>query len=120
MGQVDWSELLFKQLKQEARRPKDVDWWQRASVMASIFSSVVIAGAGILVTWSVQQSQLAITKGQLAITQGQLEATRIKNADDLRHAESKLAVDLIAELCSENPTHRAVAIALLSNRPQVC
>src|SRR5205814_4932105 len=102
MAQTNWAELLYKQLNREPTKINS-DWWQRASTIASILSSIVIVGIGILVTWSIQSSQLAITKAQF-------DAMTIKNEDDRRGQESKLASDLFPQLLSDNPKHRELAI----------
>ena len=96
---------MIQAMSQEPRKVNS-DWWQRASTIASILSSIVIAGIGILVTWSIQSSQLAITKAQF-------DATKMRNEDDRRAQESKLASDLFPQLLSDNPKHRALALTLL-------
>ncbi len=106
MAQANWTELLYRQLKRDSR-PARPDWWQRTATVASILSSVVIAGVGLLLTWSFQNAQLAIT-------QAQFEATKAKNEDDRKGQAAKLASDLFPQLFSESPHKRKVAIKLLS------
>src|ERR1017187_307134 len=106
MDQVNWTELLYRQLKRDSRRAGP-DWWQRAATIASILSSIVIAGVGLLLTQSFQNAQLAIT-------QAQFEATKAKNEEDRKGQAAKLASDLFPQLFSESAHKRKDAIKLLS------
>jgi len=105
MAQVNWTELLYRQLKRELGRPSP-DWWQRSATIASILSSIVIAGVGLLLTKSFQNAQLEITKAQF-------EAAKVKNEDDRKGQAAKLAADLIPHLFSESPESREFATDLL-------
>jgi hypothetical protein len=106
---------LIAKLHRKSKR-NNVDWWKRASTIASILSSVVIASAGILITWSIQKSQLAVTKSQLQITAAQLEVTKQKNEDEQRQEETKLAADLFPQLLNSDPAIRTLAVTLLHHR----
>lgn len=110
------SQGLARRLRKEKQTKKGVDWWQRASTLASILSSVVIATAGILVTSSIQKSQLELAKAQVQITSAELDLNREKNRDEQLDQQTKLAADLFPRLVDPNPSVREFAVKLLRYR----
>ncbi len=92
------------------KEPAKTDWWSRAPVISSFFSSVVIAGVGLHVTSSTQTAQIQSSK---ALGEAQVEIARLKNSDDRRLQENKLASDLLQNLLSDEPRHRKFAIIML-------
>jgi hypothetical protein len=89
---------------------KSRDLWDKAPVITSILSSVVLAIVGIYISSSFQVSQLAITRENNA---SQLAITAQKNQADLRLQELKLASDLMESLVSPDPKKRRVAALML-------
>jgi hypothetical protein len=93
---------------QQARlRP---DWWQRAPVILTFLSSVVLAAVGIAITSSIQKTQIAATT---ANTHAQLELERARNHADKNIQETKLASDLMQHILKGDNRHRVFALELL-------
>lgn len=94
------------------KRPADdkTDWWSRASVISSFLSSVVIAAVGLALTSSIQKAQIDSSK---ALGDAQIQIQKLKNLDDRRLQENKLASDLLQNLLSNEPRHRQFAIIML-------
>jgi HEAT repeats len=110
MAQPDWIALIAKQISRANDKKPKTDWWQRATVISGFLSSVVIAGVGIIISFTVQKAQLTSSK---AAADAQIEVARLKNENDSREEENKLAADLIQHLLSENSNHRILAIQIL-------
>src|SRR5271155_2878363 len=84
--------LILRELKRQQNQPKSSpDWWQRAAVISSFLSSVVLAGAALWLTSSLQRAQLASTEATARL---QLRDTELKNDSDKAIQESKFAGDL--------------------------
>jgi hypothetical protein len=81
------------------------DWWQRAGTIASIVSSIVIAGVGLLLTSTFQ-------KAQLGFTDAQLTAAQAKDEYDRKDHEVQRASELFPHLFSKSPDERKLAIKL--------
>jgi caspase domain-containing protein len=86
------------------------DWWDKAGIISSILSSVVIAVIGIYVSTLFQESQLAVTKEN---NKAQLEMAAQKEQSDLRLQELKLASDLLEPLLSKDAKKRRIAALML-------
>jgi hypothetical protein len=95
---------------QDAKEPTKTDWWARAGVISSFFSSVVIGTVGLYISSSFQKVQLAETD---ATAKAQIEIAKIKNEEDRKLQESRFAADLLQQLLSDEPRHRALAIVML-------
>lgn len=78
---------------------KTPDWWQRASVVSSFVSSVVIAGVGLVISYSIQSAQIQSSK----------QAT--ESAQEIER--NKLATELIPHVLSDQARHRHLAVILL-------
>jgi hypothetical protein len=96
-------------------RLKTSDGWQKASVLASIFSSVVLATVGLILNSSIQRTQIESSN---AAAQAQLQFERAKSQDDKQEQQYRLTQELIRDLLSDNARHRALAIALLKRISQ--
>src|ERR1017187_1413228 len=103
---------------------KRFDWWERLPIITSLLSSVIIAGIGLYISYSVQRNQNAIqrtqvdiTRNQLAITESnnaaQLAITTHRNETDQRLAELKMASDLLEPLVSKDERKREAATLML-------
>lgn len=86
------------------------DFWQRASIISSIFSSIIIAGVGLFISYRLQSSQIA---SAAAISQSQIDVARFKNADDTRLQEAKIAADMLQELVRSDAKHRAAVLIMI-------
>jgi hypothetical protein len=100
---------------------KGPDWWAKADTIAKFLSSVVIAIIGLLITSSIQRTQIATTKAiadaqmstSQAIAAAQIEAARVKAADDKRLQEGQLSVQLLNHLISKDDAQRQIAVIAL-------
>lgn len=115
MPDQQWVKQLARELRKPTahsseKEPPKPDWWARAGVISSFFSSVVIGTVGLFISSSFQKVQLASTE---ATARAQIEIARLKNEDDGRLQESRFAADLLQQLLSEEPRHRALAIVML-------
>jgi hypothetical protein len=72
MAEPDWNRIAARELSQAVPQTNS-DVWQKASIVASIFSSVVVAAVGIAVTYGVQRTQIASAE---AISHSRIEAAR--------------------------------------------
>jgi hypothetical protein len=97
----------------QARRPTDnkkKDIWDKAPVVTSVISSVVIALVGLYLSSSIQESQLAVTQANNA---AQIEITSQKNLADTRIEELRLAGQLLDSLVSDDAKKRRIATLML-------
>jgi hypothetical protein len=100
---------------------KGPDLWTKADTIAKFLSSVVIAVIGLLITSSIQRTQIATTKAiadaqmaaSKAISAAQLDAARAKAEDDKRLHEGELAVQLMTHLISKEDMQRQIAVIAL-------
>lgn len=86
------------------------DFWDKADIIAKFLSSVVIAAIGILITWSIQTTQIKTNK---EIAQSSLDAAQLKALDDRRLQESEITVALVEHLISKDPLQREIAVVAL-------
>jgi hypothetical protein len=105
-----WVKQLLRAIDRQPTSPKSRDWWDKAPVLSSVLSSVVIGLVGLYVSSTFQRSQLAITKQN---NDAQLAITNQKNQSDIRLQELKLASDLMESLVSQDPKRRRVAALML-------
>jgi hypothetical protein len=89
---------------------KERNWWDKASVISTFLSSVVIAVVGISISASFQKNQLAITQQN---NDAQLKISSQKNLADLRLQELKMASDLLEPLLSSDPRKKRIAALML-------
>jgi uncharacterized caspase-like protein len=94
----------------QSTEPKRRDLWDKAPVITSVLSSVVLALVGLYVSSTFQASQLAITRENNA---SQLAITAQKNQADLRLQELKLTSDLLESLVSSDAKKKRVATLML-------
>ena len=99
-----------KVVERVKKKEEKTDWWARASVMSSFFSSVVIAGVGLAVTSSIQKAQIDSSE---ALGKANIQIAQLKNEDDRRLQENKFAGDMLQNLLSDEPRHRQFAIIML-------
>jgi hypothetical protein len=92
----------------EAPKPKDA--WDKAAVVSSFLSSVVIAVVGLILTASLQKTQLATSK---VTADAQLDLAKYNSDREARLAQSKLTTDLLTHLLSSDPSHRQIAVIAL-------
>jgi hypothetical protein len=91
-------------------------WWQKAEIVSKFASSVVIGFVGILLTFSVQRTQIITSKSQ---AQAQLDFAKIQAESQKRLQESELTAKLSDSIASSDPKKREVAIiALQRSVPQ--
>jgi hypothetical protein len=86
------------------------DFWDKADIVAKFLSSVVIAVIGILITWSIQRTQIATNE---SIARAQIRAAEVKAQDERRFQENQLTVQLVNHLISTNGTQREIAVVAL-------
>lgn len=85
---------------------KRPDWWSRVDIMTKIISGIVIAAAGIGLTWYLQKSQL--------------DAQKAKAENDKKLEEGRITAQLVQHLTSNDPKQKELAIiALKTSVPQV-
>ena len=84
--------------------------WDKAPIVTSVISSVVIALVGLYVSSSFQKSQLAVTREANA---AQLAITAQKNQSDVRIEELRLASQLLESLVSPDSKKRRIATLML-------
>lgn len=106
MLQPSYSGRFRKSSMQKTKR----DWWDKAPIISTFLSSVVIAIVGIYISASFQQSQLAITKQN---NEAQLKISAQKNESEVRLQELKMASDLLEPLLSSDPRKRRIAALML-------
>jgi len=106
MGEPNWNQIIARALKREAAPKPQTDGWQKVSVVASVFSTVVLAAMGLMLQrWNANTTA--------ALSQAQLEATRAKNSDDARVQEGQLVSSLLKQLFELNGKHRAAILVVL-------
>jgi hypothetical protein len=105
------------------RTPKKIpkalrDLWDKADTIAKFLSSVVIATVGILITWSIQRTQIDTNRN---IAEAQIRAAEVKAQDERRFQENQMSVQLVNHLISADEIQRQIAIITLrqSVPPQV-
>ncbi len=89
-------------------RPKDA--WDKAAVLSSFLSSVVIALVGIAVSYWAHKTQL---ETNIAIQQAQERVTRYTSDRDARLQQGRFTTDLLTHLLSSDPAHRRIAVIVL-------
>jgi hypothetical protein len=90
--------------------PKPKDAWDKAAVLSSFLSSVVIAVVGLIVTASLQKTQVATSK---VTADAQLDLAKYNSDREARLEQSKLTTDLLTHLLSSDPSHRQIAVIAL-------
>ena len=90
---------------------KQRDNWDKLSIISTFLSSVVIAVIGILISTTIQRTQVKISKANMQ-AQLRLEQQKTDNAKALQ--EGQLASELVNHLISEDPLRREIAIIALS------
>jgi hypothetical protein len=111
MPDQQWIRAIARELRKKGdEHTRQPDWWARAGVISSFFSSVVIAAVGLAISSSFQKAQLASSE---AAARAQIEFARLKNDDDKRLQENRFAADLVQHLLSDEPRHRALAVMML-------
>ena len=91
-------------------QPKGKDAWDKAAIVSSLFSSVVIAAIGLLVTSSIQKTQIASTK---VVADAQIQLAKESAVRENKLQESKLTADLLTHLLSDDAAHRQIAMIAL-------
>lgn len=79
-----------KEPTKELQKPKDI--WDKAAVISSFLSNVVIAVVGLIVTASIQRTQIATSN---IATQAQLDFAKSNSDRKARLEQSKLTADLL-------------------------
>ena len=92
------------------------DWWDKASIISQFLSSVVIAVIGIVISSSLNRSQIASSE---AMAKGQIEIARLRAEDQRKIDEGQLTAQLLGHLASNNHLERAIAIAALRGSLQL-
>jgi hypothetical protein len=94
----------------DARAPETSrkDWWDRAGLISTFVSTVVIAAVGLLINSSIQRAQLQIQKTQS-------DATIARAESDKKLQEAALAAQLIQHLSSKSEAQRNLAIVALKS-----
>jgi hypothetical protein len=92
------------------------DWWDKASIVSSFVSSVVLVIVGLLISYSIQQAQLRSSREN---TKAQIESASVLARDQQRLQQGQLTGQLLQYLVSKEPAQRGIAIiALRSSVPQ--
>lgn len=120
MDEQYFDELSKKIIKDFKKR----DWWDKAAILSTFLSSVVLAFIGIIVSLSIQKAQIAVSKEQVNLqreisetqfqTQNKLAKVTADAADSSKLLqEGQLTASLIDHLSSQNPTRRRMAVEAL-------
>ena len=70
----------------------------------------MIAAIGILITWSIQRTQIATNE---SVARAQIDAAKAKAADERKIQEGQITVQLLNHLVSANATQRRLAVVAL-------
>ena len=95
---------------ESSNAPKLKDIWDKASVVSSFLSSVVIATVGIIVTASMQRTQIATST---VAANAQIEIQKYNADRENRLNQSKLTTELLDHLLSKDVSHRQLALIAL-------
>jgi hypothetical protein len=107
-------------VKARSTKPKK-DHWDKAAIVSSFLSSVVIAVIGIWINFSIQESQIrtssANAKAQVEVadknTAAQIQLAERTAENQRRIQEGSLTGQLVDHLTSDNPLKRRIAIVAL-------
>jgi hypothetical protein len=90
--------------------PNPKDAWDKAAVVSNFLSSVVIAVVGMIITVSLQRTQVATSK---ITADAQLDLAKYNSDREDRLAQSKLTADLLTHLLSNDRSHQQIAVIAL-------
>jgi Caspase domain len=106
--------LLLRSSRRGARVPltsrSGKDWWDKASIVSSFVSSVVLAVVGLLISYSIQQAQM---RSSTENNRAQIAAAEARARENQRLQESQITAQLLQHLVSKNPVQREIAIVAL-------
>jgi HEAT repeats len=93
-----------------ANDPKPKDWWDKASVISQFFAGVVIAVVGLLITYTIQRTQIRTSQ---ETARAEIESAEVRAKEDRRLQQGQLTAQLVEHLTSESEAVREIAIVAL-------
>lgn len=90
--------------------PAEKDWWDKAGVISQFFSGVVIAVVGLLITYTIQRTQIKVSQ---ETSSAQIKSAEIQSSEDRRLQQGQLTAQLVEYLTSDSAQVREIAIVAL-------
>lgn len=93
------------------KEKKTKDWWDKATVISQFFAGVVIAVVGLLITYTIQKTQVRASRETAG---AQMKSAEYRAKEERKLQQGQLTAQLVQHLVSNSDVEREIALVALS------